>query len=71
LRVDTQKLRGGVVADRVEVPKQRVNTTRPVPGRAANRVPDPHDRCMSVPADELFFIHRSSLGHRLFLPRAA
>ena len=48
LLVQTQKLRSTVVAERVEVLKERVNTRRPITGRTANGVSDPYDVCVRV-----------------------
>jgi hypothetical protein len=65
LGVDAEQPRGAVEADRLQVPKERMNVVRPLMQRPAHRLADPDDALgLAAAAESLFghLVHRPSLG---------
>ena len=62
LSVYTQQSRRAVIANRGQVPKERVDSGSPAARRSANSVSDPHDFFVCVASDEPLFVHSASLA---------
>ena len=62
LFVYAQQSRRTVVANRGEVPKERVDSGSPAARRSANSVSDPHNFFVCVAPDKPLFVHSASLA---------